>query len=85
MPFTAALLVMAVFVAFNSVLFQGYFSWLMPFIRWRCTNSPASACLAPVSRPNPAFGPLVSEFVNGIPCTPDRLQYVPRVLSPDYR
>ena len=32
MPFTAALLVMAVFVAFNSVLFQGYFSWVMPFI-----------------------------------------------------
>lgn len=32
LPFTATLLVMAVFVAFNSVLFQGYFSWVMPFI-----------------------------------------------------
>jgi len=32
MPVTAALLVMADFVAFNSVLFQGYFSWVMPFI-----------------------------------------------------
>jgi hypothetical protein len=31
-PFIATMLVMAVFVAFNSVLFQGYFSWLMPFI-----------------------------------------------------
>jgi uncharacterized membrane protein len=30
--FSATFLVMAVFVAFNSVLFQGYFSWVMPFI-----------------------------------------------------
>lgn len=31
-PFITTMLVMAVFVAFNSVLFQGYFSWVMPFI-----------------------------------------------------